>query len=118
VTRLARLLDPVPSADLPDRTLAATELDRLGADGRAGLTSFLDRVALHNWQRVTAAIDPTTRMALLLDVVAAWATTDADHVVLAGDAAGWNGCLARSVPSDAASVEATLSGVRLVTIDL
>jgi hypothetical protein len=96
-TRVARLLD----------TDTAAELD-------PALQSFLDRAAVHGWQRVTGHLGLADRTALLGEVATWWTASGADHVVFADGVDAWT-----TVPDlDEVSrrVETALSGVTVLVL--
>ncbi len=115
LTRLGRLLAATPNAARPTSDRAASALDGLEANQRDTLVSFLARVAVHRWQRVAEALGPDERIAALVSVADAWAGTDADHVVLAGDAPRDS---ASASPSfSVARMDTALSGLRFCVLD-
>jgi hypothetical protein len=106
---------------LDEQTTATRWTRLLGVESPAppspesALELFLETVAVHGWQRVTAALTSTERGPLLADLAAAWDASGADHVVFADRVEPF------AQPADLdrtrRRVETALSGVSVLVLD-
>jgi hypothetical protein len=95
------------------RLLAVDDDDRWPAT--AALEHFVERVAVHGWARVAAALSPDDRVVALAALAARHAGSGADHVVFA------DGCLPWSSPPTADRIEGrtetAASGVSVLVVE-
>ena len=108
------------------RCLAGTALDERATSTRwvrllgatrsapAELEPFLERAAVHGWQRVAVDLDPGARAALVGQVAERWADSGADHVVFGDRCDPWTAT--PDLGGVPCRVEPALSGVELLTI--
>lgn len=113
-TRLARLLEATPRAAEPLEDVARAELEHHDPRSRAVLEQFLERSAVHGWQRVTVDLTPSARTALVMELAERWAESDADHVVF--DDQFDPGPATLDLDRARCHVETTLSGITLLTV--
>ena len=111
----------VDGTALDDRTTTTRWTRLLGVGSPScptsdpALAAFLETVAVHGWQRVTAGLPFADRAPLLAELAAAWHTSGADHVVFADRVEPFT---ARAdLDRTHRRVETALSGVTLLVVD-